>query len=61
MSTDLYKGMYESTLDIPEPSILNGTNISMPYYIVADGIFALHTNLMKPFAESEHLDKKQRI
>lgn len=53
--------MHENKLDLPAPSTLKGTNIEMPYYIVADSIFALHTNLMKPFAESENLDDKQRI
>ena len=46
MSTDLYKGIHENTLDIPKASFLKNTNILMPYFMVADSIFALHTHLM---------------
>lgn len=53
--------MQDNTLDLPPPSKLKNTNITMPYFMVADGIFALHNHLMKPFAQSPLLSNKQKI
>lgn len=61
MSTDLYRDMQQGQLNIPEPTMLNGTNTTMPYFFVGDNIFALHKHLMKPYAKSEHLTKEQQI
>lgn len=51
--------MHRGTLNIPEPEELKGTQILMPYFFVADSIFALHPNLMKPYTRSEYLTKNQ--
>lgn len=59
MTSDLYAGIYEGTLNIPEPTPLKGSDISMPFFFVPDSIFGLHQNVMKPFAQSEHSSKEQ--
>jgi len=37
-----------NTLNLPQPNTLPGFNINMPYVIIRDDAFTLHTNLMKP-------------
>lgn len=61
MNSDLYKDINEGSLNIPEPKNITGTNIKMPYFFVADGIFALHENVMKPYTRTENLTKKKEI
>lgn len=61
MSSDLYAKMLDHTLDLPEPQFLNDNRTKMPYFFVGDNIFGLHENLMKPYASSAYLTKRQRI
>ena len=53
--------MCDKSLDLPRPEALPATEIMMPYFFVGDNIFALHENMMKPYAKSAFLTKKQRI
>lgn len=59
MASDLYTGIEEESLNIPKPTVLEGSDIFMPYFFVGDSIFALHKNLMKPYAQTEHLTRSQ--
>lgn len=61
MSSDLYQDIMGGTLNIPEPTIIEGTDILMPYFFVADSIFALHRNIMKPYTANEHTTQNQSI
>lgn len=61
MSTDLYRDMQEEKLNIPEPTVLNGTDTTMPYFFVGDNIFALHKHLMKPYPKSDYMTREQQI
>lgn len=61
MSTDLYRDMQQDQLNIPEPTVLNGSNTTMPYFFVGDNIFALHKHLMKPYTKNEEMTKEQQI
>jgi len=49
-----------NTLNLPQPSTLPGFNINMPYVIIGDDAFTLHTNLMKPYPERD-LTQERRI
>lgn len=40
-----------NALNLPEPTSLPNTSEKFPYVIVADEAFALHTNIMKPYAQ----------
>lgn len=61
MNSDLYKDNNEGSLNIPEPKNITGTNIMMPYFFVADSIFALHQNVMKPYTNTDNISKKKMI
>lgn len=61
MNSDLYKDINEGSLNIPEPREITGTDIMMPYFFVADSIFALHENMMKPYTKTENIDRKKEI
>lgn len=50
----------ENTLNLPQPNTLPDFNFRMPYVIVGDDAFSLHTNLMKPYPERS-LTQNRRI
>lgn len=52
--------MKANTLNLPQPSHLPSFNVNMPYVIIGDDAFSLHTNLMKPYPE-RGLTKEKRI
>lgn len=56
LGQDLAKGK----LNLPNPKNLPGSDKIVPYGIVGDEAFGLHTNLWKPFAQ-KNLTKAQRI
>lgn len=58
--SDLKKCLDTNALHIPEASYLPGTNIKVPYVIVADDAFPLTPNIMKPFS-GRNLSEKQVI
>lgn len=49
-----------NTLNLPQSSPLPGFDVNIPYVIVGDDAFALHTNLMKPYPE-RNLTQEKRI
>ncbi|XP_018360612.1 PREDICTED: uncharacterized protein LOC108759604 [Trachymyrmex cornetzi] len=50
----------ENTLNLPQPKTLLNFNFQMPYVIVGDDAFSLHTNLMKPYPD-RGLTENRRI
>jgi len=50
----------ENTLNLPQPKTLLSFNFQMPYVIVGDDAFSLHTNLMKPYPD-RGLTENRRI
>lgn len=52
--------LMNDALDIPEPAEMPNTPNKMPYFIVGDAAFPLHTNLMRPYP-GHFLDEKKRI
>ena len=54
------KAFNEGTLTIPEPEVLQNTNVCVPYVLVGDEAFPLRENLMKPYPK-EVLGLKERI
>ena len=48
----LFKAMEDDTLHFPEPQPLPGGAIPIPFMIVADDVFPLRQNLMKPFSQN---------
>ena len=50
----------DNPLDIPEPQEIEGMNMTIPYFLVADDAFKLSPNVLKPFpGASETL--KERV
>lgn len=45
-----YINVPQNSLNLPEPSIINGIRDPMPYFLVGDDAFAMSPNLMKPYA-----------
>lgn len=58
--SELKKAMDRNDLNIPTPENLPGTNILVPYVLLADDAFPLGEYIMKPFA-GRSLQKNQRI
>ena len=52
--------MQRGYLDIPQSHHLPRTDIKMPYFLVADNIFALQKHLMKPYSRG-NLTYSQKI
>ncbi|RVE49705.1 hypothetical protein evm_005680 [Chilo suppressalis] len=48
-NTGLYANLQQGILNLPEPYPLPGRNKPIPHVIVADDVFALDKNLMKPY------------
>ena len=47
--TSLYEQMNRGTLGLPQPATLPGREIPVPYVFVADDVFPLSQNIMKPY------------
>jgi len=60
-NTDLWKGLINKSLNLPQPISLPGRAISIPYVIVADGAFALGENILKPYPGHQMKGSKERI
>ncbi|XP_030763193.1 protein ALP1-like [Sitophilus oryzae] len=52
--------LFNGDLKIPPPKSLPKTNIVLPYYLIADAGFPLHTNIIRPYPGS-HLGEKKNI
>ncbi|XP_064617265.1 putative nuclease HARBI1 [Liolophura sinensis] len=48
-ATQLFTGLKEKALSLPDPSPLPGRTKPVPYVVVADDAFALQENIMKPY------------
>lgn len=57
----LWKQIEEKKLNIPEPDTLPGREKFVPYVILADDAFALHANIMKPYAGVHAKGSLQRV
>lgn len=57
----LWEKICNNRINFPPPSPLPGSNINFPYVILADGAFALHTNIMKPYPGNHEINTPQRI
>jgi hypothetical protein len=57
----LWHKICSNTLNLPSPSPLPGTDKNLPYVFVADGAFALNTNIMKPFPGNQDVGTPKRI
>lgn len=58
--TKFKEALDSNSLNVPQPNILPGTNVEVPYVIVADDAFPLTHCIMKPFP-GYRLGKKERI
>ena len=58
--TDFARKLYNNELQLPDSKALPNTNVKLPFSIVADEIFALHKNIMKPFA-NPNMSLEQQI
>ena len=69
-SSDLYRGILSSSLNIPEPTSLPNSGDPLwdeddypeiPYVIVGDDAFQLATHMMKPYSLSRQLNDEQLV
>jgi hypothetical protein len=56
----LWHNICSNTLNLPPPSPPPGTDKNRPYVFVADGAFALNTNIMKPFPGNQDVGTLKR-
>ena len=56
---DLYLGIIDGTLDVPDAEPLPGDDCDMPYFLIGDDAFSLRTWLMKPFSASGLPDEER--
>lgn len=54
-----YKLVLSKKLNIPQPSTIPGTDITVPFVFVADEAFPLSSNIMRPFPRRELTDDKR--
>ena len=57
----LYEKLENCELGIPNPQPLPGRNRPLPYVFVADGAFALHDNIMKPYPGVQEKGSEKRV
>ncbi|XP_014671660.1 PREDICTED: putative nuclease HARBI1 [Priapulus caudatus] len=58
--SELKECLADGSIGFPQPSPLPNDDRNMPYFILADDAFGLHTNLMKPYPQ-RNLTKEHRI
>lgn len=59
-NTTFYQKLVSHDLNLPCPSLLPGTNTSIPYIFVGDSAFALSKHIMKPYP-LKNITHEQRI
>lgn len=52
-ASDLYKKLINGTLNLPEDSPLPGSDLFMPFVIIADEAYPLMKNLLKPYSRQD--------
>lgn len=60
-NSELWKKIEQKSLNIPQPTPLPGRQNAVPYVILGDEAFALHENVMKPYAGIHESGSKQRV
>ena len=51
-NSSLYKALESSSLNIPQPKRFPGRDKLIPFMIVADDVFPLRTDIMKPYSQT---------
>lgn len=59
--SELWKKIEQKSLNIPQPTPLPGRQNAVSYVILGDEAFALHENVMKPYAGIYEGGSKQRV
>jgi hypothetical protein len=50
LHSEFYNALTSGVLNVPQASVLPGTNTPVPYVLVADDAFPLNSYLIKPYA-----------
>lgn len=59
--TVLWNKITTETLNFPDPHPLPGSDVNVPYVLLADSAFALHKNVMKPYPGMHNIGNPKRI
>lgn len=60
--SSLWQKIASDTLNLPKPrSLTSADNVDLPYVFLADGAFALHNNIMKPYPGNHNIGTSKRI
>ena len=59
-TSDFGKALMNKELDLPNPSLIPGTDEEMPYHFVADKAYPLNLNIMRPF-DGRNLNNTRRV
>ncbi|KAK3793676.1 hypothetical protein RRG08_014570 [Elysia crispata] len=59
-TSDFGKALMNKELDVPNPSLIPGTDEEMPYHFVADEAYPLNLNIMRPF-DGRNLNNTRRV
>ncbi|KAK3758976.1 hypothetical protein RRG08_005602 [Elysia crispata] len=59
-TSDFGKAFMNKELDLPNPSLIPGTDEEMPYHFVADEAYPLNLNIMRPF-DGRNLNNTRRV
>lgn len=57
----LWGKMCSNSLNFPTPCSIPGSNVDTPFVFLADGAFALSTNVMKPYPGNHQIGSPKRI
>jgi len=58
-NSSLAEALANNTLHVPAPEVLSGSDITVPYVVVADDAFALKPYQMKPYSHKQLTHDKQ--
>lgn len=59
--TELWNKIATEALNLPDPHPLPGSDINIPYVLLADSAFALHKNVMKPYPGIHNIGNPKSI
>lgn len=57
----LWEKICANSINLPQPSLLPNSNVSVPYVFLGDGAFALSSHIMKPFPGHHAVGTPQRL